>query len=265
VALPVALPVSSGGAHPVPAATFAYVDYGGVRRWTRRATAVRPLLETPASRRWAWALVGCCVVVVIALGALFAHQTTADGFDRVLDDPVINSLGRNRTLAGWMSWPGTQVPALVISLAMALGCLRARRLNGVVLALTAVFIATRLDDALLKTLVDRTYLGALSYPSGHTSSVVALCATYVVLFVLPVASPDRPRSNTGRRWRLVGLEVLLLLVVSTVLGVIGLRWHYFTDTVAGAAVAVAVVGALCLLLDAVLDGFRRWPAARRDR
>jgi membrane-associated phospholipid phosphatase len=215
------------------------------------------------------------MVVVIALGALFAHQTTADGFDRVLDDPVINSLGRNRTLVGWMSWPGTQVPALVISLAMALVCLRSRRLNAAVLALTAVLIATRLDDALLKTLVGRTYLGALSYPSGHTSSVVALCATYVVLFVLPVAGSDRAGSDRAgsdragsvrlRRWSYLGLGVLLLLVVSTVLGVIGLRWHYFTDTVAGAAVAVAVVCVLCLLLDAVLDGFRRWPAARRDR
>jgi membrane-associated phospholipid phosphatase len=215
------------------------------------------------------------MVVVIALGALFAHQTTADGFDRVLDDPVINSLGRNRTLVGWMSWPGTQVPALVISLAMALVCLRSRRLNAAVLALTAVLIATRLDDALLKTLVGRTYLGALSYPSGHTSSVVALCATYVVLFVLPVAGSDGAASDGAasdragsvrlRRWSYLGLGVLLLLVVSTVLGVIGLRWHYFTDTVAGAAVAVAVVCVLCLLLDAVLDGFRRWPAARRDR
>ena len=221
---------------------------------------MRPLLETPGSRRWAWALLGCCAVVVIALGALFAHQATADGFDRVLDDPVISSLGRNRTLVGWMSWPGTQIPALVISLAMALACLRSRRLTGAVLALAAVFIATRLDDALLKALFDRTYLGALSYPSGHTSSVVALCCTYAVLFVLPrgtgVDGSGFAGSGRGRRWRLAGLWALLALVVSTVLGVIGLRWHYFTDTVAGAAVAVATVCALCLLLDAVAGGVR---------
>jgi hypothetical protein len=218
------------------------------------------LLGSAAARRWAWALLVACVVVVVALGALFAHQTTADGFDRALDDPVINSLGRNRTLVGWMSWPGTQIPALVISLAMALACWRSRRLAGVVLALTAVFIATRLDDALLKTLFGRTYLGALSYPSGHTSSVVALCCAYVVLFVLPAGGA------ASSRWRRAGLVILLLLVVSTVLGVIGLRWHYFTDTVAGAAVAVATVCALCLLLDGArgLPGLRRWPAARRD-
>jgi membrane-associated phospholipid phosphatase len=31
--------------------------------------------------------------------------------------------------------------------------------------------------------------------------------------------------------------------------VIGLRWHYFTDTVAGAAVGVGTVCALALILD----------------
>ena len=32
-------------------------------------------------------------------------------------------------------------------------------------------------------------------------------------------------------------------------GVIGLRWHYFTDTVAGAAVGIGTVCALALVLD----------------
>jgi membrane-associated phospholipid phosphatase len=31
--------------------------------------------------------------------------------------------------------------------------------------------------------------------------------------------------------------------------VIGLRWHYFTDTVAGAAVGIGTVCALALVLD----------------
>jgi hypothetical protein len=57
---------------------------------------------------------------------------------------------------------------------------------------------------------------------------------------------------------LLGLAVLLLLVLSTVIGVIGLSWHYFTDTIGGAAVAVGTVCGLCLLIDAVVDGVRRW-------
>src|SRR5262249_44130186 len=114
---------------------------------------------------------------------------------------------------------------------------------GVALALTADFIATRLDDPFLKDLFHRTYLGALSYPSGHTTSIVTLTAVYAVLFLLP------PHEAPRRGLRLAGLVALVVLTVITVLGVMGLRWHYFTDAVGGAAVAVGTVCALCLLLD----------------
>ncbi|MCW2930835.1 MAG: hypothetical protein JWM19_1797 [Actinomycetia bacterium] len=219
-----------------------------MRRW-----AGRPLLGTgavaAAQRRWAWILVVACALVVVAIGAAFARQTTADGLDRLLDDPVIRLLGSHPRLLTSMEEPGTQVPAVVLSLAMAVACLGARRLNGVVLALTAVFVATRLDELLLKPLFHRTYLGALSYPSGHITSVVAIIACYVVLFLLP--PPPTPRA---RAWLLAGLVVLLAVLVITALGVIGLRWHYLTDVVGGAAVAVGTVCALCLLL----DGAWRW-------
>jgi membrane-associated phospholipid phosphatase len=184
------------------------------------------------------------VVVVLTIGAAFAHQTTADGFDRVIDDPVINWIGKDQTLLDWMEYPGTQVPAVLLSLAMAIAALARRRLNGVVLALFADLIATQIDEWLLKPFFDRTYLGAVSYPSGHTTSVVSIIAVYAVLFMIP------PQVSRARAWRLGGLAVLLALAVITVIGVIGLRWHYFTDTVGGAAVAVGTVCALCLLIDA---------------
>jgi membrane-associated phospholipid phosphatase len=215
-----------------------------MRRKAWRPVGARPLLGPGPERRWAWALLGACVVVVFAIGATFAHQTTADGFDRVIDEPVINWLGRDQTLLDWMQYPGTQVPAVVLNLAMAIAALARRRLNGVVLALLADLIATQIDEWLLKPLFDRTYLGAISYPSGHTTSVVTILAVYGVLFVLP------SRGGRVRAWRIGGLAVLLALAVIAVIGVIGLRWHYFTDTVGGAAVAVGTVCALCLLIDA---------------
>jgi undecaprenyl-diphosphatase len=125
---------------------------------------------------------------------------------------------------------------------MAGACFLQRRLNGVLLALAADFVATRLDDWFLKYLFHRTYLGALSYPSGHTTSIVSLTAVYVVLFFL------QPRDR-WRGTRLALLVLALVLVASTVLGVIALRWHYLTDTIGGAAVAMGTVCALCLLLD----------------
>src|SRR5262249_51804277 len=155
-------------------------------------------------------------------------------------ESIVSWLGPHRTLLGWMEYPGTQVPAVVISLALALACLRGRRLNGAILILAAVFAATRIDDWLLKPLFHRTYLGALVYPSGHTSSVVAMTAAYALLFVIA------PHQSRTRALRLAGFAVLLSATVITVLGVIGLRWHYFTDTIAGAAVAIGTVCALAL-------------------
>ena len=211
-----------------------------------------PLLGGGAGRRWAAITLGCCVVVVAVLGLLFVHQTTADGFDRLVDEPLVRWLGGpHSTLLGWMEYPGTQVPALVISVAIAVVCLRSRRYTGAILALVAVLAATRVDDWLLKPLFHRTYLGALVYPSGHTSSVVAMVTVYAVLFLFP------PQNARTRAPRLAGLAVLLALTVITILGVIGLRWHYLTDTIGGAAVGAGTVCALALALD--------WAAERLSR
>jgi membrane-associated phospholipid phosphatase len=44
---------------------------------------------------------------------------------------------------------------------------------------------------------------------------------------------------------------------------IGLRWHYFTDTVAGAAVGIGTVCGFALILD--LPAARRWLAGASRR
>ena len=47
-----------------------------------------------------------------------------------------------------------------------------------------------------------------------------------------------------------------VLAVVVVIALIGLRFHYFTDTVAGAALGIGTVCGLALVLD--LPVFRRW-------
>ncbi len=217
-----------------------------MRRWRGR-----PLLGAGPARRWAAIAAAWCAVIVVALGVMFWHQVTADGFDRLIDEPIVSWLGPHHTLLDWMEYPGTQVPAVVISLAIAVACLRQRRLNGAVLALAAILVATRIDDWFLKPLFDRTYLGALAYPSGHTSSVAAMVTVYALLFLLP------PQQASTRAPRLAGFAVLLALAIITVVGVIGLCWHYFTDTIGGAAVALGTVCALALALD--------WASGRLSR
>ncbi len=212
-----------------------------------RVSRGRPLLGR-SGRIWACWLLAACVIVVAAGGAVFSGQTRADGFDNAVDSPFITFFAGHTDLLLKMAFPGTLVPAIVISVVVAACCLLAGWRSGAVLALTAVPAATALDDELLKRLFDRTYLGALSFPSGHTTSIVSLTAMLAVLLLVP---PQRPGTRTARVLVVAAGCVVSALVASAV---IGLRWHYFTDTVAGAAVGIGTVCALALILD--LAGFR---------
>jgi len=209
----------------------------------------RPLLAAPARRR-AGALLACCAILVAVLGILFAHQTRADRFDHAVDSPVITWFGGHPGLAAWLAAPGSEVPAIALSAAIVVACLGTGRLNGAVLAAAAVPAAVGLNDGLFKPLVHRTYLGVLTYPSGHTATMSALAAAVAVLLLVPPGS-----ARAGALRVLIPVAVCVLGVVVAI-GVIGLRWHYFTDTVAGAAVGTGTVCGLALLLD--LPVVRRW-------
>ena len=209
----------------------------------------RPLLAGTARKR-ACVLLVCCIVLIAVLGVLFANQTTADGLDHGIDSPIIAWLGRYQGLAARFAAPGSLIPTCALSAAIVVGCLLAGRLNGAILAATAVPAAAGLNDGLLKHMVHRTYLGVLTYPSGHTAAVSALAATVVVLLAV---QPQTSRTGPLRAL-LAGAACLLVGVVAA--GVIGLQWHYFTDTAAGAAVGIGTVCGLALLFDL--------PAVRRQ-
>jgi len=201
------------------------------------------LLLGRSGRAWAGALLAACVIVVGVLGVLFRHHTQPSALDKAVDSPFIAVLGPHHSLLFWMEVSGTLVPAIVVSVVIAAGCVVAGRLNGALLAVTAVPVATGLDDALLKHAVARTYLGQLTFPSGHTTAVVAVTSTLAVLLLVP---PQDDRTRTAR----VALVAVSCAIVATVAAaVMGLQWHYFTDTVAGAAVGAGTVCAISLVLD----------------
>ena len=211
----------------------------------------RPLLAASA-RPWAGALLACCAILVALLGVLFAHQAKADWLDHAVDSPIITWLGGHQGLVPWLAAPGSPIPAAVLSAAIVVSCLLSGRLNGAVLAAAAVPAAGGLDEGLLKPLVHRTYLGVLTYPSGHSTAMFTLAATITVLLL---TSPQPARARAPRV--LIPAAAWVLGVVVAI-AVIGLRWHYFTDNVAGAAVGIGTVCGLALILD--LPAPRRWLA-----
>ncbi len=229
-----------------------------MRPWSDRSLLAGPV------RSWTAALLACCAFVLIALGVLVAHKATANRVDQAIDTPVIMWFTGHPVLALRMAYPATLVPAAAVSLAAALACLARGWLRGAVLALLAVPVASGLNDALLKPLFHRTYEGTLSYPSGHTSAITALAAALTVLLLIaprpalrPAPAP-RPGLVTALRWAIPVVAWLAVVVVAV--GVIAVRWHYFTDTIGGAALGTGTVCALVLLLDLSPPRRTRWPA-----
>jgi membrane-associated phospholipid phosphatase len=216
-----------------------------------RQRSGRFLLVGPA-RPLAGGLLACCAVVVIVLGVLVAHESTADRVDQAIDAPVLAWFAGHPVVALRMAYPATLVPAGGVSLIAALACLARGWLRGAGLALLAVPVASGLNDALLKSLFHRTYEGILSYPSGHTSAITALASALTVLLLAPRPAPapsqaPTPRLVTVLRWAIPAVAWLAVIVVAV--GVIGLRWHYFTDAIGGTALGAGTVCALALLLD----------------
>jgi len=228
-------------------------------------------------RRLAAVTVGCAILVA-ALGALFAGQSTADAFDRAADAPVISLFAGHGGLALWLAFPGTTIPAVVLSAVIAVACLLTGRIRGALLAIAAVPVAVGLCEVLIKPLVHRTYIGQVVYPSGHTATVFALAATITVLLLASprpamarpaMTRPAMTRPAMARPLRVLILAVAYLAAVAVVVGVIAVRFHYFSDTVAGAAVGTGTACGLALVFDVVQPRSvgARWmaPVAKRAR
>jgi membrane-associated phospholipid phosphatase len=217
-----------------------------VRQIQRRRMWLRlgePLLPDRAGP-WALALTACCVIITVVIGLLVARQRVPLGIDGTIDTPIISAIGSHRLALGLVISLGSLGPAVMFSAVIVIGCLLAGRLNGAILGLLAVPIADGLDEKLLKPLFHRADLGFLSYPSGHTTAVVTLGAVATVLLAFP-----SPRSARPVLRRVLIPVAAGLIGCAVAVALIGLRWHYFSDTVGGAAVAIGTVSGLTLLLD----------------
>lgn len=222
----------------------------------RRRPGGCPLLP-PAVRRAAVTLVALCVAVTAFLGVWFAGKKRAGWLDVAVDGRIRAAVGGYPGVLDRLAALGNPVPVNAMATALLLACLAARRWRGAVFVAVAVPAAEALSELLLKPVVGRTLRGALSFPSGTATGMFAVAATFAVL----LAVPFRPRIPAAARLLLA--LTALGTAAAVAIALVGLRAHYFTDTVGGAAVATAVVMATALSLDK-LGQSQHWPWSPAD-
>lgn len=165
--------------------------------------------------------------VTVLLGLLVAGEDGPTSVDHTFADSVDAWLAGHDSVLRLLVL-ATEPPVVLATLAVTVVvCLARRHPFGAVLAVAAPALATTLTSGALKPLFGRSYDDHLAYPSGHTAAVVSTLAVLVL-----VARPGVARWGVG----ITGL----VLVAAAAVGMAGLRYHYVTDVVGGAACAVAV-------------------------
>ena len=196
-------------------------------------------------RRGALAVVASCVLVVVAGGVAFHGDAGVDRFDARaygwvhdhVDASVLVQAIRLTT-----PWAVITLTAVTTAVAALL-----RRYRLALLAGLGPLAAVVLTEYVLKPLVHRTVgsppggAETYAYPSGHETGLSSL----TLLLVLVLFGLTRSRAV------LIGALVVALLVDAVAaVALVGLRYHFATDTIAAVGVSGAVVVGLALLLDA---------------
>jgi undecaprenyl-diphosphatase len=153
---------------------------------------------------------------------------------------------------------GAPRTVVLVSIGLAVVCALARRRRAMVFALVAPIGASALTEVVLKPLIDRHKQTGLAFPSGHTTGAFSLALTAAVLLL-----PHRPdlRMRLGFLRLVLGLS-LLALATGTAIALVALRDHYATDTLGGAAVALAAVPMAAFVLDAASGTRSHWRSSR---
>ena len=189
-------------------------------------------------------LVGVSIAAAVAL-AIHTGPNPVDhaGFSLIPRQP-------NSTVFVWTSRLGRPLILVLATLAAALVAVRRDRIRALA-CLGGPFLASLLVELAFKPLVGRRFEGVLSFPSGNVTDVASVATAWVL------AVPRRGRPLAA----LVGAVATGGMTVA----VIGLRWHYPSDALAGAAFGAGMV----LTVDGVLHlpDVRRWIPAplRPDR
>lgn len=217
---------------------------------TEPARPVGHRLIPPRFRPAAIVIVAACVITVAVLGALFHDGTIPDALDKA----IFSWVRPHRTGLDPLAAVGDTVPMGLLTVVLCYCCLALRRYRGAIMVGLAVPVASGITE-LLKHLIHRVYIDFLSFPSGHTTATFALITCIAVLLINPPATKAP-----------VSMRVVLSVVAAgfgamVALALVAIRFHYFTDTIGGAAVGIGVTVAIALALDLAAARIDRGEAA----
>jgi undecaprenyl-diphosphatase len=181
-------------------------------------------------------ITGCVLLAIAAIGGLyFAFFPASTPLDRLVERVLPaewNSTPLQLTMTRLL--PAALVLGAVLSCAVALSWDRRRA----VACLVAPAVAIAITEYVMKPLVGRPApdgsVFSLTYPSGHMTATAAVIT--VAVLVVPA------------RWQKLAVVIGTAVDVSVGACLILLRYHYVTDVLGGAAVAIGTT----LLIDAAL-------------
>lgn len=205
----------------------------------------RPLLSAPRS---ALVLAALFVLGMAAIGVDVAGNTAEGPFDKAVFDVLTRrpDLAIPLTLC---THPAAMIAVIAIMTAVAL---RAGRPKVAALAVVGPVVAAGINTVVLKPLFDRTHQDTLAYPSGHTTTLVAIL-TVIVL----VAAANSTRAQT------VGVAVTAFALYAVGAGaIVGREFHYLTDTIGALFWGVAAVIVLAALIDVATKRVGDTPSVR---
>jgi membrane-associated phospholipid phosphatase len=200
-------------------------------------------LVPPGMRRAAVMVIALCAVTVGVIGALVAHDYMPTGVDNAIWNALpypwgpAGQSGSGAQLLSFLNEVrklGAPLPVTLLTCLLSLCCIATRRYRGALLLATGQIAASGLTEFVLKPLVNRTLGGSLSYPSGHTTAAFALAVGVVVLLA------NRHGIRMPRSLRAVLSLVALGMAALVAFAMVAWHQHYFTDTIAGAAVGTGV-------------------------
>ncbi len=206
----------------------------------------QPLLSRRAE---AGLLVAAAAVGVAILGFHYAGNRRAGRLDTAIDNRLQAHLHEHLLTLRRLITVGDPAVVVFLGICLVVAFLVLRKPRLALLAAAGPAAAAILSEYVLKPLIGRHIRESLSFPSGHTTGVVALA----IVVAVAMLGPQHPPWPLPARWVICAVALAGAGAVATAL--VGAGYHYATDILGGACVAVAVVLSAAMLID--------WAAAHR--